>query len=308
MILPKPSSIRFEDVPVPGTSSFALREFRWPRFPLNWHYHPEVELTLISKGHGLRFVGDSIQDFRPGDLCLLGANIPHCWTSPAEARGGVCSLVLQFRAETWGRDFWHLPEIHKIDDLLSRSRRGFVVQGETRRSIASRLEGLASCPVGTWRRLHMLLEILGELSDSADLESLTSVTYQTTSDHASNRKLARVLQYVQDHLTQDLSQHEAAASLGVSPAAFSQFFRRNMGRTFVDFVNDLRIRHASRALLESSVSITQIAFDSGFNNLSHFHAQFRRLRGTTPRAYRESAAQMGMEKEHDQPDLPGRFR
>ena len=117
-------AIHYEDVPTPAAASFTFREFRWPRFPFNWHYHPALELTLIVKGRGFRFVGDSVEEFHDGDLCLVGANLPHCWASEPKAPRGVCSLVIQFQPELWGETFWQLPETRGVHQFLARRAAG----------------------------------------------------------------------------------------------------------------------------------------------------------------------------------------
>src|ERR1700759_5748625 len=106
MLLAKTKSIHFENVPTDVGTSFKVRQFEWPRFPFNWHYHPEVELPLIVHGRGLRFVGDSVERFGDGDLCLFGSNTPHCWASEKETESGVQSLVIQFQPDAWGEEFW----------------------------------------------------------------------------------------------------------------------------------------------------------------------------------------------------------
>src|SRR5512137_397445 len=93
--------VHYEEVPSDLGAAFTFREFNWPRFPFNWHYHPEAELTWIIRGRGMRFVGDSVEEFADGDICLLGCNAPHCWVSNKNAEPGVCSLVIQFRPESW---------------------------------------------------------------------------------------------------------------------------------------------------------------------------------------------------------------
>jgi AraC-like DNA-binding protein len=183
-----------------------------------------------------------------------------------------------------------------------------MIQGVTRSTTGRLLQEMTRQPPVSWQRFNTLIRILGHLADSKELVPLASTAHTSPIDSTGNRKLKRVMEYVHQHLAQDLTQHDAAALVGMSPAAFSQFFRRAMGRTFVDFVNDLRIRRISHALLETDDSITEIAFASGFNNLSHFHLQFRRLRGTTPRAYRQSATAVTQDMSGKETDWLGEFR
>jgi AraC-like DNA-binding protein len=162
---------------------------------------------------------------------------------------------------------------------------------------------------GSWHRLHLLLAALGRVAESGECEALAQAGYDPAGRHASSPQLGRVLEYIHRHLGGELTQHDAAAVVGLSAPAFSQFFRRALGKTYVTYVNELRIRQACRALIEGDQGVAQVAYAAGFNNLSHFNAQFRRLKRTTPRAFRE-AARRGVNREDlDAPeDWLGAFR
>ena len=280
----KNRSIHYEDVPKDAAASFTFREFDWRSFPFNWHYHPEVELTLIVRGRGMRFVGDSVEEFTDGDLCLLGASTPHCWASHKDADPGVRSLVVQFLPEAWGEAFWKLPELRGIAKLLAEARRGLEVRGAARREVEKSFVVLQQEPPGSLRRFDALLEMLHSIAQSQEARPLATNVCEPP---PSNAKLGKILGYIHSHLGPDLTQSQVAESVRLSPAALSQFFRRSLGTSYVDYVNGIKIRNASRALLETDKPITEIAFDAGFNNLSHFNAQFRRFRHHTPRAFRQ---------------------
>ena len=283
----------YEDVPADAASAFTFREFRWPSFPFNWHYHPQVELTLIVRGEGIRFVGDSVEEFSHGDLCLLGGNLPHCWASHKEAPSEVCSWVVQFLPEAWGTAFWNLPEFKAVRDLLELAQRGLVVQGIARTEGGELFSVLQQQPHGSFQRLDTLLEMLHFLSQSSGCKPLASAAYHQQASAEASGKIGRVLGYIHSHLGPELTQREVAKSVHLSPQAFSQFFHRNLGTSYVAYVNELKVRNACRALFETDQSITDIAFSAGFNNLSHFNSQFRRLRHLTPRAFRQQAQAVG---------------
>src|SRR6516165_2256855 len=146
-----PRRIQFEDHRLDPHTSFAYKEFRVSHFPFNWHYHPEIELTMIVKGRGLRFVADSIQDYREGDLCLLGSNTPHTWQSQPVARQSVRSLVILFRAEFLGEQLLRIPEARKIKALFERSRRGLCIVGKTRETVSQQMRQMLDQPRGTFQ-------------------------------------------------------------------------------------------------------------------------------------------------------------
>lgn len=170
-------NIHYEAVPVAAQASFTFREFRWPRFPFNWHYHPELELSLIVQGRGLRFVGDSVGEFHEGDLCLVGTNVPHSWASPPQAPPGIRSLVIQFSPETWGASFWNLPELQVVRDLFARSSRGLHFEGPTQSEVAGLIHEMLGQHAGSWQRINSLLFMLGLLAESKHGHPLCSVGY-----------------------------------------------------------------------------------------------------------------------------------
>ncbi|MGA2866342.1 MAG: AraC family transcriptional regulator [Verrucomicrobiota bacterium] len=279
----------YEDVPPDVVSAFTFREFRWPSFPFNWHYHPELELTLIVAGSGLRFVGDAVEEFRDGDLCLLGADTPHCWASHANAPSGVASLVIQFQPDSWGPAFWSLPELRAVRDLFARARRGLAIQSATRQVVARTILDMPHQPHGAWERLSMLITILVRIAESSDCRPLATSGYEMPARAAANKKLGQILGFIHAHLDQDLRQRDAARAAGMSVQSFSHFFRRCVGKTYVAYVNGLKVSTVCRLLLETDQSITEAAYAASFNNLSHFNAQFRRLKGMTPRQFRQHA-------------------
>lgn len=281
--------IHYEEVPSDLTAAFTFREFNWPNFPFHWHYHPEVELTFIVRGRGMRFVGDSVEEFSDGDICLLGSNTPHCWASPKDAEPGVRSLVIQFRPEAWGEAFWSLPELRSIARLLADARRGLKVVGPDRREVEQLFRVLEQQPRGSLQRFDTLLEMLHCIAQSNAVQRLAAAATAPETGDEPHGKLGQILGYIHAHLGPELRQHEVAKAVGFSRAAFSQFFRRSLGTSYVAYVNELKIRNACRALMDTDRPITVIAFETGFNNLSHFNAQFQRFRHLSPRAFRLQA-------------------
>ncbi|MCL5097847.1 MAG: AraC family transcriptional regulator [Candidatus Omnitrophica bacterium] len=285
--VPQRKGPHFENVPVPEAASFTFREFRWSHFPFNWHYHPELELTLIVSGCGLRFVGDSVEHFDDGDLCLLGANLPHCWASEAKAPRGVCSLVIQFRADQWGEKLLQLPETRALQRLLEGARQGLSVRDPTRRGVGQMMLEMTKTPAGSWQRLNHLFAVLGKLAECTDCAPLASSSYDLEAAHKTQGTLGRILGFVHANLGANLTQRAVAEAMHMSSPAFSRFFKRVLGKTYVAYVNELKIHQVCRALIETNQTIAETAFAAGFNNLSNFNEQFRRRKGMSPSAYRQ---------------------
>ncbi|MDF3057288.1 MAG: AraC family transcriptional regulator [Rariglobus sp.] len=273
-----------EDIPLPGTSSVAVREFNLPAFTLPWHRHPEVELTWIMEGEGLRHVGDNVEPFCAGDFCLIGANLPHCWLSTRPPKSGMRarSLVVQFDPARFGAPFWALPECTRIARLLERAAQGLCFS----KSLGERLAATWASATTPILRMTALLALLGELSETPE-ERLLSLAAWTQTDRAeSDPKLRRVLAYLGENMGETISQAAVARLVHMSPAAFSRFFRRAMGKTFQSYLTGLRLGVACRQLLETDRRVSEIAYAVGFGNLSNFNRAFRQSRGVSPREFR----------------------
>lgn len=272
-----------EKVALTGPGSFAMREFNQPSFDYPWHQHPEVELTWILEGTGHRHVGDSVEPFTAGDFCLLGSGLPHTWLSTRGWSGPRArSFVVQFDPGRLGSGLIHLPEMARIARLLDRAAHGLHFSAAVGDPLRQRM-GAETSPL---RRLTGLLEILDCLAEEADARSLSLAAWTRKSPVETDPRMRRVLAYLAENVEEHISQTEVAGIVGLSPAAFSRFFRRAMGKTFQAYVTDLRLGLACRQLLDSDNPISEIAFASGFGNLSNFNRSFRLARGMSPREFR----------------------
>ncbi len=257
-------------------------------FRAGLHRHGHAELTWIERGQGLRWVGDSVEPFFDGDLVLLGRDVVHTWASRGDDRPGGCrATVLQFPAD-WAQRTG-LPELVGVAPLMTQARRGLLVQGATRDAVASLLRR-ARAAVGA-RRLAAFVELLGVLLEGrADLRPLAcdAGPADDGKDRAA-RRIDPVLAWVENHLGEELRVEQAAALVHVTPAAFARFFRREVGKGFIEYVNDARCSWAALRLMESTEPVAQIAQDCGFAALSNFGEQFRRRHGLSPRDFRKAS-------------------
>lgn len=272
-----------------ATSSFVVREFVKPSHPFLWHYHPEIEICCAVRGGGIRFVGDSIEPFQEGDVFLAGANLPHTLFSDPRKNQRAKWIVLQFLPDCLGPGFLSAPEARSIRALLQRAARGLVAKGPTRKTILTQIEKLRREPETSPRRLLGFIQILVLLAESRELTPLSTSAGSASLSAASNVKINRVLASFGAN-PEDWPGQSAAAKLAhMTAPAFSRFFKRCMHKTYVRYVNELRIGTACRLLLEGDVSITEAAYRSGFNNLSNFNEQFREIKGLAPSEYRRKA-------------------
>lgn len=270
-------------VPSPD-SSFTCRKFELPAFPFRWHHHPEVELTLITRGRGQRFVGDSIEPFAEGDLVLLGSDVPHTWHSPPGRGRRVGSVVIQFRRDFIGPRFFDLPEAAKVRRLLHRASSGLAFSGNAAARVARRMAAMSERDGFT--RLTDLLASLHELAQHRGARPLSSAGFRPRPNVGDAGRIDRVWRLARN-LEEAVTQRDAAAALGMTPAGFSRYFKRTTGHTFVAYVHELRVAEACRLLIDTDTPVTDICFASGFGNLSNFNRVFRRLKRVSPRQFRQ---------------------
>ena len=272
----------------PANSSFNLFVQETPYFGTPWHYHPEYEIVLILESHGKRFVGSNITDFEPGDLCMIGSYLPHYYKNDSiyyeknpnlKAR----SVVIHFLEDFCGSGFLDLPEMENIKILLERSKRGLQFTKETVELVAPKMKSLYAKQ--GMDRLIELLSILKILSERDDIIYLTTDPILLKNDVDSSRMNA-VFEYVMQKYQEDIKLDDVAQLAHMSESAFSRYFKKRTRRTFSQFLSEIRIEHACKLLQNDKLSIAEISFDSGFNNLSNFNRQFKNIKNTTPLAYR----------------------
>lgn len=286
---------RLENIGRDPGRSYRIEERRLARFDAPWHFHPELELTLIIEGRGRRFAGDDIAPYAEGDFVLLGPNLPHFWqTEPAPPPGRRShALVLQFSPEFLGSGFWERPECRRAASLLARASRGLRFSGARARAAAERfrrLPGLA--PLEGLLGVLALLDELGGLAAAGQRHAvpLAGVGYSPSLDPRREARLARVFSHVGRRFREEITLRETAKVAAMSPEAFCRYFKRATGRTFSTFINELRVDHAARLLQETSLGIATISVECGYATLSSFNRRFRERMDCTPREYRREFA------------------
>lgn len=256
-------------------------------FDFAWHYHQEYELTLITAGAGTRYMGTTVERFQPGDMVLIGPDLPHTFVSePCE--GNAEAVVTQFRRDFLGPEFFALPQLRALDGLLARSVRGLRFDhacGEVR-ALVARLPHLEAAA-----RTVVLLDVLRRLAADATATPITGPGYTPAPDTAVRDRIDAVCRYLQQAHTETVEQAEVAALIHMSPTSFSRFFRRVMGRTLTDYINQLRVETACSLLMATSLPVTEVAARSGYRNLSNFNRRFLELKGLRPTEYRAAHQQ-----------------
>ena len=264
---------------------FLFLGVRNPGFNCPWEVHPEHELILVLRGHGYRIVGDNVASVGPGDMVFVAAGLPHLWHEE-RAKGAQAgeALVIQFAEGFLGEGLLKLPALEPVRRFLRNAERGLQIMGPTCKRIRllmkkmDRSKGLD--------RIVQFLQVLNCLADSKDCHPIASPDFVANRQLYDQERMDRVFQFLTSHLERDIRLREAAKLANLSDSAFSRFFRGHTGKTFPQFVNELRIGRACRLLTEGEKNITEVAFECGFSNLSNFNRQFHRLKGVSPREFR----------------------
>ncbi len=277
----------FEQISGAGFSSIAYRRHILPRFNARFHYHPEVELTLIERSNGKRYVGGHVAHFEPGDLVLLGSNLPHCWLNAEEGEpipGAAQSIVIQFRTEIFGETFWSLPEMNLIEQLLKKAQAGLIITGKTHGETAKKMQ--AGMDLSGFPLLLHVMDILYGIATSDEVEVIDPFFSSLTFSNSETERFQLIYAYLIDNFRDNITLEDIAQVANLSPTAFCRYFKKIARKTFVDTLTEFRLKHACHLLSSSERAIADICFDSGFGNLSYFNKEFKKALGTTPLAYR----------------------
>lgn len=258
-------------------------------FGCPFHYHAEYEVAWISHGQGIRIVGDNVSAFGPGDLCLIGPNLPHIYR--AEPGSYPSAVVIHFSSEFVARLESSFHEARPLATFCRRMKNGLVFHHHHRPDSWFGQQFANLSVARGMRRLLIFLELLHDLMETGASEA-ASPGYLFTPPVDSSEQIVRACEYILSHSQDPIEHEEIAARAGMSPSAFSRHFKRVTGLTCTQFINRVRLGHASRLLQEETdaMSIAEIAFASGFENLSNFNRRFRERYGRSPRDYRRLCA------------------
>jgi len=272
-----------------STRSIRYLEHGWPTELCRWHAHEEYELHLIVETRGKAFVGDHIGDFRSGDLFMTGPNLPHnwitdqVWSEPVAIR----DMLIQFSHDSVEKLAEGFPEFSQVLQLLQLAQSGIHFEGFNATFARGHMEAIRD-NTGA-ERILAFVRFLVRLNEHAEKKTL-SVTKLIQPEGSS--KQARIAQVV-DHITRNFFETftvaQGATMANMTEITFSRNFQSVTGHSFVEFLNRIRIGHASAMLYACDDQITSIAQESGYKNLANFNRHFLKVRGMTPSEYRQTA-------------------
>ncbi len=276
-----------EQIDFPGRSPIKIKMREMPHFTYPWHFHSEFELLYVMDGFGTRFVADSIEDFTSGDLVLVGSNVPHFWRSDEVYLNGQGKLVkytvIQFPEDFLKDEISKYPEYHSIGELLKRSARGISFSNEMSKQMGRKI--LSITQKSGLDRILSLQKVLHELSNTGDYKLLAGELYQLENHIFENDRLTKVMHFLSTNYQRKIELDTVAEIANLHPSAFCRFFKEKTGKSLSEFISDMRISYACRLIIEGKMSVSQVGFESGFNNISNFNRTFKKHTGFTPTNY-----------------------
>ena len=283
----------FHKVPLGLQNSFCIRHDVLYSISTIWHYHPELELHYTIKGEGERFIGDNISNFSEEDMLLLGENLPHTWRCSdqyfQESNEGFEAIVMHFLPTCLGNDFLSLPEASMIPKLFEKAKKGMIIYGETKSKIKNHL--LNATGVTQLERLVTLLSILKLLAETEEYKPIVATYSFTQTNTSETNRLNEIFDYTLANYKKQISLKEIASMSNLNETSFCRYFKLMTKKTYLDFLNEIRISHACRMIIENRKSLQMICFDSGFNNISNFYRHFKKFVTLTPLQYKNKYLQ-----------------
>ena len=279
-----------EHLPRETDHSFVVKHFDYSYYPTPWHYHPELEIVLVTESTGKRFIGNHISDFKPGNLALLGPNIPHTYRNDdkyykEDSLLRAKSIVIHFTKDSLGNDFLNLPEAYVLGKLFEESAYGLEINGKANQKVSNKLIDIVSA--SGLKKWLCLVEILLDIAVAHnDTIRITQSPYAGYNEKESTR-LCDVLNWIVANLENNISLNEAAGIAQMNPNAFSRFFSLRTRKSFSEFVKELRLQKAAKLLIESELPVTHICFECGYNNISNFNRQFLNYYNMNPVKYKK---------------------
>lgn len=277
----------FEKVPLIQTS-FLFKEEIFNQFHIPFHIHPEFEIALVTNTINTKFIiGDYQKNLDGTTLYLLGQNIPHSWVAVDADSNSATSrskqLIIQFKKEFLGYYFFQQPEFVHINELLNRSARGIEFYGETLSNVLRLLKRMKKSDA--FRKTIFLLEILDIMARSNEYNYLSSLGYLGETNLEESTRMNDIFRYMIDNFKNDIDLRDIAEHANMTETSFCKFFKDRTKKTFVAFLNEIRVGHACKLIIRGNKSINQVCFESGFRNLSNFNRQFKKITGYTPSSY-----------------------
>jgi AraC-like DNA-binding protein len=242
--------------------------------------------TKTAKG-AKRVIGDHVEEVGEYELVLIGPNLEHAWYTHKCTGNEITEVTIQFHKDLFDDRFLRRNQLRHIRNMLENSLRGLLFSYETASLLAYRIMRLNK--KDGFDSLFEFMSILNELSIARHTRTLSNSSFNNNRHIAYNsRRIERVMEYMNEHFSEPISLAEVAGLTNMAESAFSRFFKARTGMTFIDSLTEIRLGHASRLLIDTTQSISEVAYETGFNNISNFNRIFKKRKGCTPKEFKKS--------------------
>jgi len=253
-----------------------------------WHYHPEFEIIFVEKSYGIRLMGNHIGNFADGDLMFISPNLPHVWRNDKNFYEGNKDLfvdvyVIQFLEDALMKGFFDLPEFTQVKKLFIRGQQGVLIRGKDHKRISELIKAVYYA--SGIERLILFLKTLETIAKTPDFELLSSIGYANAITNTDTERINKVMSFLMENYSREINVQEIADLVSLNKSSFCRYFKSRTNKTCSQFLNEIRIAHACKLLLISNMTISEIGYEIGYNNISHFNRQFKLITDMTAREY-----------------------
>lgn len=282
-----------EVTPLSSEDCFVVFDRTKSNFTYPVHIHPEFEINFIENAKGSRrIVGDSIEEIDDLELCLIGNDkLEHGWIDYNCKSDEIHEITIQFHRDLFLESLLNKKQFQSLQVMFENAKKGIVFSNKVIEQVKDRIKALVN-KSNAFDSVIELILILHELSNDKASRILSNSTFTKETDTADSRRVQKVITYLQKRYQEEIRLNDVAKYVGMSEAAFSRFMKKRTGRNFIEYLNDLRLGIASRQLVNTTKSIAEISFESGFNNISNFNRLFKKRKGLTPKEFRENYSKM----------------
>lgn len=270
-------------------SSFNIRRDNFPKHHNSWHYHEQLELVFIYKGHGSLYLGDSIVDFTEGDCIFIGPNMPHFWLfhniHHHTLDNSIDCIVIHFEKDFAGDQFLNLPELKELKKTIQIAEKGIILHQEATVNLGKLFS--ITLEANTVSRFISLMRILEDIS-TLEVKNIVSENYSKLTNSNDEQRMRNVMNYIRDNYLRKIELDVLANEAKMTKNSFCRYFKQKTAKSPTQFINELRVAHACRLLRNTKISLKEICFASGFNNFVSFHKVFKGQLNITPTQFRNN--------------------
>jgi AraC-like DNA-binding protein len=273
-------------IPKNTEEAFRVQVDDVPHLYNHLHQHPEIQLTVIKESNGTLIAGDYVGPFHGGDVFVIGSNQPHVFRNDEKffkKRSKAVTITVFFDETTLGKNFWLLEEMKPLQQFLKNSSGGFRITGKKKKLLTEKLLSIVSA--NGIDRLIIFLEVLKALGNRKEMQPLAKPIIQRNIKSYDGSRLNKIIEFTFQEFQRTITLKEVSAVANLTPEAFCKYFKTRTRKTYINFLNEIRVNHACRLLTEDK-NISAICYDCGFTNLSNFNRIFKKIKQVSPGEWR----------------------